>query len=166
MRTAPLALTCLALPALACSGAGPHHMQTLDPLSIGTESSLRGLCAVDRDVAGTCQSNGDRALTHVDDVAWQMGEGSICGLGQIAAAVHQELRQIVVAAHELRIRLERPPPELLLAVDLAPGADQPAEIVRHAIERRDRADGVGLRFVHFAADGERRLVAFLERHLG
>ncbi|MDG1499636.1 MAG: NADH-ubiquinone oxidoreductase-F iron-sulfur binding region domain-containing protein [Planctomycetota bacterium] len=52
------------------------------PCRIGTRY-LRE--AVDRDVAGTCQSNGDRALTHVDDVAWQMGEGSICGLGQIAA---------------------------------------------------------------------------------
>ena len=52
------------------------------PCRIGTRY-LRE--AVDRDVAGVCQSNGDSALAHTDDVAWQMGEGSICGLGQIAA---------------------------------------------------------------------------------
>lgn len=41
--------------------------------------------AVKRDVAGGRLSNGSTALAHIDDVAWQMSEGSICGLGQIAA---------------------------------------------------------------------------------
>ncbi len=41
--------------------------------------------AVKRDVAGSRLSNGSTALAHIDDVAWQMSEGSICGLGQIAA---------------------------------------------------------------------------------
>ncbi len=57
---------------------------------------------------------------------------------------------------------------VLFALDLPGGGDGihgEAEIVRHAHERRDRADGIGLRFVHFAADGERRLAAFLARHL-
>lgn len=71
MRTAPLALTCLALPALACSGAGPHHMQTLDPLSIGTESSLRGLCAVDRDVAWATGSGGTIVVTSDGGETWR-----------------------------------------------------------------------------------------------
>jgi DNA-binding response OmpR family regulator len=39
-----------------------------------------------------------------------------------------------------------------------------AEVVRHALESREGVDGLGLRFQSFAADGERRLVAFLERH--
>lgn len=52
------------------------------PCRIGTRY-LRE--AVDRDIAGTRLSNGEAPLEHVDDVAWQMGEGSICGLGQIAA---------------------------------------------------------------------------------
>ena len=39
-----------------------------------------------------------------------------------------------------------------------------AEIVRHAHEGRDGVDGLGLRFASFAADGERRLLAFLETH--
>jgi len=52
------------------------------PCRIGTRY-LRD--AVDHDIAGTRLSNGAAPLAHVDDVAWQMGEGSICGLGQIAA---------------------------------------------------------------------------------
>jgi NADH:ubiquinone oxidoreductase subunit F (NADH-binding) len=60
------------------------------PCRIGTRY-LRE--SVDRDVAGDCQSNGDSALAHVDDVAWQMGEGSICGLGQIAALPLTSARQ-------------------------------------------------------------------------
>ena len=52
------------------------------PCRIGTRY-LRD--AVDRDIAGTRLSNGEAPLTHVDDAAWQMTEGSICGLGQIAA---------------------------------------------------------------------------------
>ena len=52
------------------------------PCRIGTRY-LRE--AVDRDIAGTKLSSGEAPLTHVDDVAWQMLEGSICGLGQIAA---------------------------------------------------------------------------------
>jgi hypothetical protein len=40
-----------------------------------------------------------------------------------------------------------------------------AEVVRHAVEGRDRAEGIGLRFVRFAVDGERRLATFLERRL-
>ena len=35
----------------------------------------------DRHLAGDPE-----ALAHVDDVSWQMGEGSICGLGQTAMA--------------------------------------------------------------------------------
>jgi hypothetical protein len=41
-----------------------------------------------------------------------------------------------------------------------------AEVVRHAQALRDGVDGLGLRFASFAADGERRLVTFLERHRG
>jgi len=52
------------------------------PCRIGTRY-LRD--AVDRQIAGTRLSNGEEPLTHVDDAAWQMAEGSICGLGQIAA---------------------------------------------------------------------------------
>lgn len=52
------------------------------PCRIGTRY-LRD--AVDHSIAGTRLSNGEAPLTHVDDVAWQMEEGSICGLGQIAA---------------------------------------------------------------------------------
>ena len=52
------------------------------PCRIGTRY-LRD--AVDRDIAGAKLSNGEAPLTHVDDVAWQMEEGSICGLGMIAA---------------------------------------------------------------------------------
>lgn len=40
-----------------------------------------------------------------------------------------------------------------------------AEVVRHAHQGRDGIDGLGLRFARFAADGERRLVAFLEERL-
>ncbi len=71
MRTAPLAIACLSLPALACSGAGPHHMHTLDPLSIGTESSLRGLCAVDRDVAWATGSGGTIVVTSDGGDTWR-----------------------------------------------------------------------------------------------
>lgn len=39
-----------------------------------------------------------------------------------------------------------------------------AEVVRHALEIREGVDGLGLRFASFAADGERRLVSFLELH--
>jgi len=41
-----------------------------------------------------------------------------------------------------------------------------AEVVRHAHALRDGVDGLGLRFASFAADGERRLVSFLELHRG
>lgn len=39
-----------------------------------------------------------------------------------------------------------------------------AEVVRHAHEDREGVDGLGLCFQSFAADGERRLVTFLELH--
>ena len=39
-----------------------------------------------------------------------------------------------------------------------------AEVVRHALEVRDGVDGLGLHFRSFAADGERRLLTFLELH--
>ncbi|MGH7338403.1 MAG: PilZ domain-containing protein, partial [Myxococcota bacterium] len=39
-----------------------------------------------------------------------------------------------------------------------------AEVVRHAVESRDGVDGLGLRFEKFAADGERRLLTFLQLH--
>jgi hypothetical protein len=39
-----------------------------------------------------------------------------------------------------------------------------AEVVRHAVRGRDADDGLGLRFVTFVADGERRLGTFLEKH--
>ncbi|MDF1800480.1 MAG: NADH-ubiquinone oxidoreductase-F iron-sulfur binding region domain-containing protein [Planctomycetota bacterium] len=60
------------------------------PCRIGTRY-LRD--AVDRDIAGTRLSNGEAPLTHVDDAAWQMVEGSICGLGQIAALPLTSARQ-------------------------------------------------------------------------
>jgi NADH:ubiquinone oxidoreductase subunit F (NADH-binding) len=52
------------------------------PCRIGTRY-LRD--AVDHHISGTRLSNGDAPFKHVDDVAWQMEEGSICGLGMIAA---------------------------------------------------------------------------------
>jgi NADH:ubiquinone oxidoreductase subunit F (NADH-binding)/NADH:ubiquinone oxidoreductase subunit E len=52
------------------------------PCRIGTRY-LRE--ALDHDIAGARLSTGEPALTHANDVAWQMREGSICGLGQIAA---------------------------------------------------------------------------------
>ena len=60
------------------------------PCRIGTRY-LRD--AVDRQIAGTRLSNGEDPLAHVDDAAWQMAEGSICGLGQIAALPLTSARQ-------------------------------------------------------------------------
>jgi NADH:ubiquinone oxidoreductase subunit F (NADH-binding) len=51
------------------------------PCRIGTRY-LRE--AMDAAIAGQKEKNKPH-LSHADDVAWQMGEGSICGLGQIAS---------------------------------------------------------------------------------
>jgi NADH:ubiquinone oxidoreductase subunit F (NADH-binding) len=50
------------------------------PCRIGTRY-LRE--ALDRHIAGTSEAGG-ASLAHTADVAWQMNEGSICGLGQTA----------------------------------------------------------------------------------
>lgn len=68
MRTA---LLLLSLAATACSGTGPHSMSTLAPLSTGTGSSLRGLCAVDRDVAWATGSGGTVVVTSDGGASWQ-----------------------------------------------------------------------------------------------
>jgi NADH:ubiquinone oxidoreductase subunit F (NADH-binding) len=52
------------------------------PCRIGTRY-LRE--AVDSEIEGASQPGACGSMKHVDDVAWQMEEGSICGLGQIAA---------------------------------------------------------------------------------
>lgn len=71
MRSPSLLLVLAALPALACSGVGPHRTPSLTPLSTGTGSSLRGLCAVDRDVAWVTGSAGTVAVTRDGGESWE-----------------------------------------------------------------------------------------------
>ncbi|MDG1050853.1 MAG: oxidoreductase [Planctomycetota bacterium] len=68
MRIAPLAL---ALSTLSCSGAGWHHMPILDPLTTGTQSSLRGLCAVDHEIAWATGSGGTVVVTSDGGTTWR-----------------------------------------------------------------------------------------------
>jgi hypothetical protein len=55
--------------------------------------------------------------------------------------------------------------ELLLPGSLGP-VDGEAEVVRHSQVGVESVDGIGLAFVSFAADGDRKLSAFLNRRAG
>lgn len=60
------------------------------PCRIGTAHQRHSLDSFlsERDKAGGCQS-----LEHVDDIAWEMREGSICGLGQTASLPLESARK-------------------------------------------------------------------------
>jgi NADH:ubiquinone oxidoreductase subunit F (NADH-binding) len=67
------------------------------PCRIGTQYVRR---QVDRYL-----SSGDpAALTHAEDVGWEMEEGSICGLGMVAAKPLESARQHFPAAFAVRER--------------------------------------------------------------
>jgi DNA-binding response OmpR family regulator len=86
------------------------------------------------------------------------------GLSRLLCQTRDLSRGGMLALTENRYPLGTPIHFVLELPDPFGGAHGEAEVVRQAIRGRDPDDGLGLRFLSFASDGESRLVAFLQSH--